>query len=134
MQDHFDESNVLDQTFWQRAVSTGMLSDDLLSGLLAYVDVVLLPIVDGGGSNLKTAEAILSGKKIVATTFAFRGFEEYMDLPNVYIATTPSSFRETITRALAAPFQERTADEIKRAERVQWQYSLQNLVEKVATL
>src|SRR4051794_36685524 len=74
--------------FWKNILPLGFLSEEHLTGLLAQSDIILLPITSGGGSNLKTAEAILSGKKIVATNFAFCGFEKYARLPNIYIANS----------------------------------------------
>lgn len=63
-------------------------SEDLDSAILA-ADGILLPIWHGGGSNLKTAQAILSGNFILASNYAFRGFEKFTKLPNVIIRNTP---------------------------------------------
>jgi predicted NodU family carbamoyl transferase len=46
---------------------------------------VVLPIIDGGGSNLKTAQALLSKKYILGTTHSFRSFETYIDEPGVCV-------------------------------------------------
>jgi O-antigen chain-terminating methyltransferase len=51
-------------------------SDDIDSAIMASSGVIL-PIWDGSGSNLKTAQALLSGKTIIGTNFAFRGFEAH---------------------------------------------------------
>jgi len=82
------------QKFWKRAIAIGTLSDAKLSGLLSESEVILLPIISGGGSNLKTAEAILSGKKIVSTDYAFRGFEKYKELPNIFFADNGADFKK----------------------------------------
>lgn len=121
-------------TFWNRVHAAGRMTDDALYGLIDSSDVILLPITEGGGSNLKTAEAILSGKKIVATSYAFRSFEDYMDLPNVYIADTPEDYRQTLLKAFDAPFKKRTKEQEALAEKVQWQYCLQPMVEGVKAL
>ena len=110
--------------FWANILPLGHLSEEHLTGLLAASDIMLLPITSGGGSNLKTAEAILSGKKIVATTYAFRGFEKYARLPNIYIADQPDEFRRLILKAIAADYVQRTSRQIRLAEKVQWQYCL----------
>ena len=47
---------------------------------------MLLPITYGGGSNLKTAEALLTGHPIIATAKAFRGCEVFTDMPGMIIA------------------------------------------------
>jgi hypothetical protein len=134
LRDHFDNSNILDITFWQRAVSLGILSEKHLAGLIEYAEVLLLPISKGAGSNLKTAEAILSGKKVVGTTFSFRGYEEYVNLPNIWVADSPTAFREAIIDALNTPLVARTTEETAMSEQVQWHYSLKSLVEEAAKL
>ncbi|MDB5184905.1 MAG: putative glycosyltransferase [Candidatus Saccharibacteria bacterium] len=134
LKQYFDYDNMLDSTFWQRAISVGFLSESQLSGLLEVSDVILLPIVKGGGSNLKTAEAILSGKKIVATTFAFRGYESHLTLPNIWIADTPEKFRAAITEALITPLKKRSKSQELQAQTVQWHYSLKQLVEEAVKL
>jgi hypothetical protein len=121
-------------TFWHRTHAAGRVSDESLSGLIHEAEVVLLPITEGGGSNLKTAEAILSGKKIVATPYAFRAFEEYLDLPNIFIADNPIDFREAIIKAFEAEYIERTKEQEALAEKVQWQYCLKPMVEEVSKL
>lgn len=74
----------------------GIRNNDDLRKLIESASVILLPIPYGGGSNLKTAEALSSGRPIVSTTKAFRGFEEFMDSENVYINDDVSSFREMV--------------------------------------
>lgn len=74
-----------------------------LQAIVSAAHVVLLPITEGEGSNLKTAEALESGSAIVATSKAFRGFERAMDLPHVHIADNPTSFRKTVRQLLDRP-------------------------------
>jgi glycosyltransferase involved in cell wall biosynthesis len=74
-----------------------------LQSLVRASHVVLLPITDGEGSNLKTAEALESGCFVIGTSKAFRGFEAAMSLPHVTIADTPDTFRQAIRRTLAQP-------------------------------
>lgn len=121
-------------TFWHRVFAAGRLSDDRLAALIETSDVLLLPITEGGGSNLKTAEAILSGKKIVTTSYGLRSFEHYKSFPNIYIADTPSDFRKAILRAIHEPYVPRTKAQIKQAEEVQWEYCLQPMVAEVSKL
>lgn len=117
-------------TFWRRAYAAGRLSDESLAGLISESDVILLPITEGGGSNLKTAEAILSGKKIVATSYAFRSFEEYLNLPNIFIANEPNEFRNKIIEAFKTEYVDRTEEQINLANRVQWHYCLNSMVKE----
>jgi hypothetical protein len=51
---------------------------------------IVLPVYSGGGSNLKTAQALLSNKYIAASTFAFRGFEGYLNEEGVHLSNTPT--------------------------------------------
>jgi FkbM family methyltransferase len=48
--------------------------EDIESAIMCSSGVVL-PIWEGGGSNLKTAQALLSGKCVLGSEFSFRGFE-----------------------------------------------------------
>lgn len=121
-------------TFWLRAYAAGRVSDESLAGLIDEADVILLPITEGGGSNLKTAEAILSGKKIVATSYAFRSFEAYLGLPNIFIADSPTDFKDAILRAFEAKYVVRTAEQVELAAKVQWQHCLTPMVEEVSLL
>lgn len=121
-------------TFWQRVVSAGRIDDERLTGLINVADVILLPISEGGGSNLKTAEAVLSGKKVVATKYAFRSFEEYIKLPNIYVADTPTDFRKAIIKAFNTELLPRAKAEVDLAEKVQWQYCLEPMMEGVRNL
>lgn len=61
----------------------------------------LLPVPYGGGTNLKTAEALVSGKYVIGTEAAFRGFAEYMDYPGVFICKSPSMIHEAVRRVVA---------------------------------
>ena len=75
-----------------RARFLGWVDNDLLAALYATTRVVVLPKTLGGGSNLKTAEALASGRPVVATGLAFQGFEQFADLPGVRIADDPDQF------------------------------------------
>lgn len=69
------------------------IDDDNLSALKQSCHGVLLPLRTGGGSNLKTAEALALGKWTVATPTALRGFEAFADAEGVVVAADPASFR-----------------------------------------
>ncbi len=91
----------VDRTFWRRVEAVGELSEARLQGLIASASAILLPIASGGGSNLKTAEALISGRAVVGTEAAFRAFEEFASYPGVYIAKTPEAFRAATIDALS---------------------------------
>jgi hypothetical protein len=134
IRNNFDYDNPSIAPYWRRVVNAGILSQKLLDGLIEQAEVILLPIVDGGGSNLKTAEAILSGKKVVATSFAFRGYEKYMKLPNIHIADSPKAFRELLVKAFEAPVDKRTKVQQQQASLLEWQYCLKDMVNEVSQL
>ena len=80
----------------------GWVDDHALATLYAGARVVILPKLYSGGSNLKTAEAIVSGRPIVATRLAFEGFEACTDLNDITITDDPSEFWESVDRYLSS--------------------------------
>jgi hypothetical protein len=86
-----------------RLTAVGAVDDEALGALLRLTDVIVLPISAGAGSNLKTAQALLTDRPVLATSFAFRGFEELQAAPGVFIADTPEEFRKKLGEVLAAP-------------------------------
>jgi glycosyltransferase involved in cell wall biosynthesis len=76
----------------ERARFIGWVDDTLLGALYAKAKVVILPKTLSGGSNLKTAEALASGRPVVATSRAFEGFESFQELPGVTIADDADLF------------------------------------------
>lgn len=75
-----------------RLKRVGLVTEELLSALISNASVILLPITVGGGSNLKTAEAIASLRPVVATTTACRGFESAKHLSDFYITDNQKEF------------------------------------------
>lgn len=71
-------------------------SDSELSWIRSHAKGFLLPIESGGGSNLKTAEALSSGKWVVTTEKALRSFEDFADQAGVIVADTPRLFRDAM--------------------------------------
>ncbi|MGY2278606.1 hypothetical protein ACW9H0_13345 [Pseudomonas monsensis] len=80
-----------------------MLPDDDLDAVKTLAHAFLLPIPHGGGSNIKTAEAIYSGKYVIGTEAAFRGFEKYLTLPEITVARTSTEFHSAIRDRLCGP-------------------------------
>lgn len=107
-------------TLQNRAILAGRLSEERLQGLIAESDAIILPILEGGGSNLKTAEAIVANKPIVATSHAFRSYEAYEHYPNTYIADTAETFQQAILKALYTPVVARSDEEQQQAAEVTW--------------
>ncbi|MDB5165265.1 MAG: hypothetical protein JWM00_155 [Candidatus Saccharibacteria bacterium] len=120
-----------DATFWIRAVPCGRLSESSLGALIESCDVLVLPITEGGGSNLKTAEAIMANKKVVATSHALRSFEWAAKLPNIWIADTQDEFVAAIRQAIDTEIIPRTKLEEKKAEQVLWVNQLAEFRERI---
>jgi glycosyltransferase involved in cell wall biosynthesis len=72
----------------------GIRSNEDLNKLIASASVILLPIPYGGGSNLKTAEAISSGRPIVGTTKSFREFYNFVTSRNTIVVDEVDDFKE----------------------------------------
>ncbi|MBL4796437.1 MAG: glycosyltransferase [Oleispira sp.] len=83
-----------------RIDAAGFVSQECLSGLLDDAQCIVLPITQGGGTNLKTAEALWAGKYIVATTTAMRGFESFMESPGVFVENEPAKFKRALRLAM----------------------------------
>lgn len=95
----------LTKSKWQnlnrsRLLVLGMLSEEDLAAVKDLAHVFLLPIGAGGGSNIKTAEALYSGKAVVCTSMALRGFETYREFPTVHVADDPKTFQAAIRASL----------------------------------
>jgi len=120
--------------FLQRAEVVGRVDEASLAALLSLAEVIILPITTGGGSNLKTAEAILSGKKIVATPFAFRGHEQFQHLSGIDIESTPEGFRTALVAALLSSPLKRSSQDEKTAGQVVWSETLRPLTMEVKKL
>ena len=102
----------------------GEVSSDSLLGYLREAHVVLLPITSGGGSNLKTAEALWAGKYIVATRKAFRGYEEFVTAEGVFVADEVEEFPRLVRKALDLAPLELSSSERERRRKVLWENTL----------
>jgi glycosyltransferase involved in cell wall biosynthesis len=86
-----------------RCLVSGFQPDRDVAAILEMSHAALLPITAGEGSNLKTAEALVSGRPIIATSRAFRGFEAFIGEQGVLIADTNSEFRAAVKEGLQGP-------------------------------
>lgn len=96
------------------------ISDEDLEILKSHAHAILLPIDFGGGSNIKTAEALASGKWIVATSTAMRGFEDFMSEPGVVIADGRPDFRKAVIKVYNTPSLDLSDTSKQRRESVYW--------------
>jgi len=115
----------------RRVHSAGVLSDGELSALRDLAHVFVLPMTSGGGSNLKTAEALYSGRQVVATPHALRGFESLADLPGVTVVSPGVDFGRAVSRSLGQPQPAPDAGAQVRRESLTWSRTLAALCDAV---
>jgi glycosyltransferase involved in cell wall biosynthesis len=72
-----------------------------LDYLINRAAVLLLPIAHGGGSNIKTAEALLTDRPIIGTSTAFRGYDKFRMSKGVTIKDDVGEFRRALRTALS---------------------------------
>ena len=107
------------------------VSEDKLDELKDQAHGFVVPITHGGGTNLKTAEAILSNKWVLATSVAMRGFTEFIGSAGVVVEDDPRSFRERLREVLAWPPLALDAGAVEARRGVEWERSLAPLREWV---
>jgi hypothetical protein len=110
----------------------GTVSEECLQGLLELAHTVILPITHGGGTNLKTAEAIWAGKHVVATTKAFRGFDKFKSTSGISIADDPSGFLVALRKSLEKPPNVISADQRLSRRTVLWSETLRPLLNLIS--
>lgn len=104
------------------------VSESVLNTLISNASAIILPIVVGGGSNLKTAEAIAACKPVIATTVACRGFDFVDKLSNFFIADNNEEFIKYILYSLNVENLDIiNQDEKKLRESVYWDETLKSI-------
>ncbi len=86
-----------------------ILSDNDLAAVKTLAHGFILPIPFGGGSNIKTAEALYSGAHVIGTPSAFRGFDKFRACPEVREAPDPKSLHKSIREVLSLPKRDRSS-------------------------
>jgi glycosyltransferase involved in cell wall biosynthesis len=115
-------------------VGAGEVSDSCLQGLLSSAHVILLPITRGGGTNLKTAEALWAGRHVVATPTAMRGFEQFERAHGVKVCQDAVGFRHAVREAMSEPPLEISAADRQTRRVLLWESSLMPLVRGISEL
>jgi len=69
---------------------------------LADKQVMIVPLLSGGGMRVKIIEGMAMGKTIISTTIGAEGIR-YKDHKNILIADTPESFCEAILKCVNDP-------------------------------
>ncbi len=100
------------------------ISDEELDVLKMHAHGFFVPITHGGGTNLKTAEAILSSKWVVATSAAIRGFSEFENAQGILVEDEPRMFRDRLREVLERPPLELDSATREARRTVEWEYSL----------
>ena len=107
-----------------RTLRLGIIDDIGIAALRRFAHVFVLPITAGGGSNIKTAEALMTGTYVLGTSTAFRGFEDFMGEPGVYVEDDPTEFRSRLVQLLGEerPILSQSARDRRR--RLLWESTL----------
>jgi hypothetical protein len=113
----------------------GELESDDLSAVKTLAPAFLLPILHGGGSNIKTAEALYSGAIVFGSEAAFRGFESFKSLPEVYVARSPAEFQIAI-REHIKPMKQISKKKVNKTIRdeLKWSSTLALIPEMVSRI
>lgn len=117
-----------------RLAVLGEVPHEDLVALLGGAGAILLPITTGGGSNLKTAEAIYSGRPVLATPHALRGYGDARHWPTITVAAEADAFRRALRGLLDGAAPVPGADHAARRDEVTWAHTLAPLAEAIAQL
>ena len=117
-----------------KVIAAGQVTESQLRGLLTTAHLIVLPITTGGGTNLKTAEALWSGRRIVATITAMRGFEGFNSSAGVALADEAPAFLSCVQRALSLPPLQLSPEERAARSCVLWQHTLAPLARAIDQL
>jgi glycosyltransferase involved in cell wall biosynthesis len=95
------------------------VSDSELYNLLVSAAGILLPVKYGGGTNLKTAEALYFNCPIIASPESIRGFERELGKQRITIVRDNFETRDAITKALS---QNKNGQKISENLEFTWDY------------
>lgn len=112
----------------EKIIIAGIVSQPCLEGLLDGASCIVLPLTQGGGTNLKTAEALWAGKHVVATTVAMRGFERFIGSSGVHVEDEPGAFKRALRKAMCAKPINLTREEREERRSVLWEHTLNPLL------
>jgi hypothetical protein len=110
-----------------RVVDAGEVDEECIQGLLETARAIILPITAGGGTNLKTAEALWAKKRVVATNIAMRGFEEFSSQPGISVEDKPAKFQRAVLNAMNTTAVVLSDKDAKSRDKVLWSSTLASL-------
>jgi glycosyltransferase involved in cell wall biosynthesis len=116
------------------SIVTDIVTSSCLRGLNHNAHAIVLPITEGSGTNLKTAEALWAGVHIVATTKAMRGFESFIGTPGVIVCDKPLEFQLALRKVMDLPRLVLSQSELKQREAVLWRNTLKDYSDYVSGL
>jgi hypothetical protein len=117
-----------------QCIIADLVSEACLQGLLSTAHMIILPITDGGGTNLKTAEALWAGQHIVATETAMRGFEQFNHAQGVTVTKSARDFLRAIQLGMAQEPNRISQREQAQRSSVLWSHTLKDLTAAALTL
>jgi len=99
------------KTFLEKALCLEFVGTHFLAALYEYASVTLLPIFQGGGTNIKTAEAFLNSKFVISSQFALRGFDgQLFKHAPCQIVSTQKEFKTSILSSMEIEYPENSAN------------------------
>lgn len=113
--------------FRKRTLLLGNASEELLNDLIVNSHAVILPLIIGGGSNLKTAEALVSGNWVVGTECALRGMERFKNSPGVFVAKDGPDFCRKLQLVMNSAPLELSQEDIADRSSLTWKNTLKEL-------
>lgn len=105
-----------------RLVDLGLVERGRLDQLIHHAHALILPITTGGGTSLKAAEALFSGRPVITTAAGVRGFDRYAAARRVTMVAQEEEFKKSLERVMSAPFQ--AADRDPACDQLTWTHSL----------
>lgn len=115
-----------------RTLRLGEVDDVGIAALRRFAHVFVLPITAGGGSNIKTAEALLTGAYVLGTPTAFRGYEEYIGEPGVHVEADPAHFRAKLVQLLHRERIHLSEGSMTARSRLLWESTLASMPAQLA--
>jgi glycosyltransferase involved in cell wall biosynthesis len=111
----------------------GPVDAEDLAAIKQLAHAFVLPILQGSGSNLKTAEALYSRAWVVGTPVSFRGFERFRELPNVIIADAGKEFSNAIRQVMSCPAPVLSDEQSRMLEELTWDRTLAPMVDAISS-
>jgi glycosyltransferase involved in cell wall biosynthesis len=114
-----------------RSILLGPVDNVGVAALRKFTHVFTLPITTGGGSNIKTAEALVTGAYVLSTSIAFRGFEDFANEPGVFIEDDPKAFRSRLAELLYLPPNRISEESRSKRQQLLWEHTLKDISQVV---